>query len=779
MKKLDAGLYEPRDADRLLRDPEVIAEVCSPISNPRGWRPKMTTRARSGQTLPEAFREESSVFDLQTWVSEAVNLPLRHYIAAVEPYTTLAVKRVRKGKGPSMLPPGVNYTNMDSVADLSPPSLSNSGETRPIVVQEAYMRALTNLFAHVLALTCERHIPAVATAYRPGRADPVAATVMPIAKAIDGGHRFFVAVDIKNCFPSLPWKRIRLALREFGYSRNFVSKLMVLVRAPQEEKVRGRWARVKADRGSPAGLSISSILLNILLRDLDQHVHHEYRSRVVYERYSDNLYFAAWSADHLTGAVRFAMRWLKEHGLKLKNVSDRQKPQSLIQDVSKNRIVVLGIEIDEKGRTYRPEKLVEASIQKVEYYRQKLLFAPSYVGAISRYLTGKRSQGIDLRDQEDIDSMIRSTARWIGFYNPEQAQEFLAQVTKGYNHPRSNLGEEQPVYVAALGDVEAPWAEAILTGDDPSGRLDGPTIAGLIQVEDPFGDLSSSEPEETSPMDEEPVGFADEFMSEGQVNSGDDPWVQSYMGASDADGFPVSTGMEVPSPRVGEDLGRDSGDHVHEGEFVANLCGDGASCTKEPSATQATTTVGRTGSSPPTGKTGSGGTAVGVSMASSCPLSQKRVVVSMAHRWLRRRRYTIVGLERLEIVEGDLDGRTAIAVELQDHPFVAGLKVILDEVRAAAAAGSKLVVVRMESAWLAKALIQYDRAVRSIEVGQLVTDLHTEALKLGAVVLIAGPIKAAPAVETAIRRQLLRAEYQEAVDRAARDGIFQRAVGRP
>jgi hypothetical protein len=164
-------------------------------------------------------------------------------------------------------------------------------------------------------------------------------------------------------------------------------------------------------------------------------------------------------------------------------------------------------------------------------------------------------------------------------------------------------------------------------------------------------------------------------------------------------------------------------------------------------------------------------------MASSCPLSQKRVVVSMAHRWLRRRRYTIVGLERLEIVEGDLNGRTAIAVELHDHPFVSGLKVILGEVRAAAARGTKLVVVRMESAWLAKALIQYDRAVRSIEVGQLVTDLHTEAVKLGAVVLIAGPVKAAPAVGTAIRQQLLRAEYQEAVDRAARDGVFQRAAG--
>lgn len=786
MKKLETGVYTPRDADRLLRDPEIINEVCNPISNPQGWRPKMTTMARSGQTLPEAFRDDASVLLLQMWVAETVNLPVCEFMAAVKPFATLAVKQVPKGKRPSHVPPGINYTTLDAVADLSPPPQRKAEETRPIVVQEAYMRALTNLFARVLTLTCDKLIAPEATAYRAGKPDPVAATVMPIAKAISGGHRFLVAVDIENCFPSLPWNQIRRALRQLGFSTGFVAKLMVLVRAPLEQRVHGRWTAVKAIAGSPAGLSISSILLNVLLRALDNQISREYRGRVVYERYSDNLYFAAWSKDHLTGAVRFAMRWLKEHGLRLKNVSARQKPQSLIKAVQKERVSVLGIEIDKDGRTYVPEKEVENSVKKVEFYRQRLLFAPNYVGAISRYQepAGEKNKGIDLRDQDDIDKMIGSTARWIGSYNPEQAQAFLAQATEGYKHPRSPLGvaQERPVYVAALGEVEAPWAEAII-GDDPSGRLDGQTIAGLIQVEDPFGDLSLLMPENNFPLDHEPVGEADEFMSQGRVRSGDDAWVESYVGVSNAGGLFSCEPIRAETGDLHEVLCEEDdgfpglGESDHGEELEANP--RGSSCDDEPSAAPV---IGHIGSSPPTGKTGSGGAAAGVSMASSCLLSQKRVVVSLAHRWLRRRRYTVVGLERLQIDDGIRVRREVAVVERQEHAMVAGLKVMLDEIRAAAQAGAKLLVVRLEDVWLPKALIQHDRAVRAVVIGQLVADLHRQAKQLGIVVLIAGPVPISGDVNAVIRKALQRAELSDASERAARDGVIElhaAAEGRP
>ena len=123
--------YEPRDAMRLLLDPERVRWASDPHQNPRWSNAAQTTVGRDGQRQVEFFHQHGSVDQLVQQVQELLSLPIDDFRKQIPPLKVTEHPKQR----PWELQEGEIL------------------EMRQIVVPCIVRRAVSNLLADVLEAT--------------------------------------------------------------------------------------------------------------------------------------------------------------------------------------------------------------------------------------------------------------------------------------------------------------------------------------------------------------------------------------------------------------------------------------------------------------------------------------------------------------------------------------------------------------------------------------------------------------------------------------------------
>lgn len=201
-----------------------------------------------------------------------------------------------------------------------------------------------------------------------------------------------IHMDIKDFFGSIREEKVfECILRETGYPRNLANYI----------------SRICCCRGSlPQGACTSPMLSNICFRVCDEALEALAREyRLVYTRYSDDLYFSGSTAE-TAEIIRKVTRILQAHGFRV----NREKTKVLRKNSAQR---VLGLTVNERlqtGRIYRRE------LRQELYYLERYGSSADGVekaGGLLRYLyriKGKISYvlAIDPENEE-----FRSRTKWI------------------------------------------------------------------------------------------------------------------------------------------------------------------------------------------------------------------------------------------------------------------------------------------------------------------------------------------------------------------------------
>lgn len=721
--EIDPGAYRPNEAERLLSNPAVIREATR-ISGP-GWKPRMMTRSRSGRRLVDALEDVLSVAEIQAWLPELLRTSSpKAFRAELEPVLTLAQREIPKSR----------ERRTDAVPDwtedldLGPLSNDPDAKKRPIVIVEPELRAVLNAFALVLYLTSDPLLPKAAKAYRRDHGDLLTKAVMSFAKRVASGSRYALIVDATNCFPTIPWKGVRKALKKMGYTDRFVEMVIILIQAPIEFQKGHVWNRIHTGKGIPAGMAISSPLLNIFFAELDELITSKYRGRVHYDRYSDNFILCSPKKHWLAGAARDIRSWLRKQGMTLKELAAHQKPSEAICDLREGSQVVLGVEVHSDGRTSVPEAEVKERLVEIQHYADKLQRLPRYVAEVSRYQEGLRHRGLDVRDSSDIERMISSTVRWTGDFNTVQAEAF----EQAARDIVSTTFDDDLLWVAVVGPPRT-LANGVM--QNSKRRLDRSLIDDLL--DEPHGIFQEgSDPEEEIRVAQERSSLREDLS---ESSSYDEPHYLMYphetakLGEEDeSSDLSLNTQRSYPSDS-------DEDDWVCDGELASlGYTGSGiAEASRDQGCHTPAYTVGQVVAED------------GVCKTPAVPLLTQRRTIRIQSRRLRRGSETLVGVEVLDpaplgatvtrdVVHGSGDEKLAV------------LNVILRAVDRAALEGVACLVVELADSWLPKALLKHNASVRSVEIGIRIVRLHRKARKHDLVVLLTGPVEMSPSLTSLV-----------------------------
>lgn len=239
-----------------------------------------------------------------------------------------------------------------------------NGGSREIGIPTFLRRCVSNALNEVLALTSDNLLPGSVRAYRRGRHNAVQEAILDVAEAVhDRRVRFFAKLDVQSYFTEMPWPAIEYALHQHGYEPEFVARVMAVVKCPVVRNIRGQHAAVPTSKGAQMGLAESSVLANIVLFELDRGL--GANRRLVYIRYSDDLFVGAAEKHEVVAAVRKVASWCRAHEMQLKGVDRNARLANLVQDVKKRRIAFLGADIDHLGSVHLPASKLQAKLSEL------------------------------------------------------------------------------------------------------------------------------------------------------------------------------------------------------------------------------------------------------------------------------------------------------------------------------------------------------------------------------------------------------------------------------
>ncbi len=552
-------------------------------------------------------------------------------------------------------------------------------------------------------------------AYRPGRANAVQEAILDAANAIADGHVFWVKLDVSDAFNTLPRTKVAEELHVLGFENDFISRILAAVGAPRRRRIRGRWVNVPNDRGCPAGMPESSILVNVLFRRFDLGIVKSHQS-VFYRRYSDDLLFIARSKEDAEKATGELLRWVRKTGLKLKGVSPNQRAATLVHDIHTERLRFLGADIGPDGDIHIPATALEGQIRKIEHRMNLAHREGNLVAGLSRYATGGTiDDTIETYDWDDIQrSVLQFYWYWFGL-NQAEAQGFLARVEGEFGfRPTSTTGPRRKVWAATLGcpddTVEGGKIDRVLLRESITTWVRDEVIQ-LIK------DALLDEKEHTKETSDRGMNAV--------PPTGDGA---SPMGHRDREEESMADDSSWPAPvEVGPDGGSPTAD---EDAFEPGCSPSGI----------------RGFARGPRGRSGNGADASGPTTSDAAvppgrPVLKETVLVFVGHRVVKTERgdSVIVGTAEFDVTTG-VPSEGAVPVMVY-HPEV-GLPaevVVVEHLRQRLdqlPPGAR-VVVAMESAWLAKLLIQRGREFRSTGLFQRVRELHANPSR----VVLLGPCR--------------------------------------
>jgi hypothetical protein len=721
---------------RLLVDRQRIREACDPYSNAAWKHAGQMTRGYDGLLVADAFAERGSIERYAERLRAACEGDLQEFVRAVaaEP---LKITSIPKSE------PWEEDEGLEGLDGNEGAGRNVVQDVRDIAIRSVFGRCPSNHTASILSDCVDHLLPDVAIAYRPGRPCAVQEAVLDAAKAIADGHMYWVKLDVSDAFNTLPRDRVGEELHVLGFKEDFINRVLAVVAAPRKRRVRGQWVDVPNDRGCPAGMPESSILMNVLFRRFDFGMVNGHRG-VFYRRYSDDLLFLARSKQDAEKAVKELLRWARNVGLKLKGVSPNQGPASLVHEIRTEHLVFLGAEIGPDGDIHIPADALVAQIRKIEHRMTLAHREGNLVAGLSRYASGAGiDDTIQTYDWDDIQRSVLQFYRYWRCLNEARAQGFVSRVEGEFGfRATSNTGPRRKVWAATLGcpddTIGGGSSDRVKIRESITTRVRDEVIPlikdALLDEKEHTKDTSDHGKDSVSATRDggAPMGHRDR----GEESMADDSF------------WP--TPEEVPGDRASDAVDEDA---------------------YEPSCSA---TGNRGFTRGPRGRSGNGADASGPTTPEAAeppgrPVLQETFLVFLGHRVVRTERgdAVIIGTAELDASTGT-PSEVATPVMVYDPAVTATglpaeivvvehLRQRLDHLRPEAK-----VFVAMESAWLVKLLLQRGREFRSTGLFQRVRELHAHGSRL----VVVGPCRLPSHLALRLEHEVSRLRY---ADQRARD----------
>lgn len=721
---------------RLLVDPRRIQEACDPYSNAAWKHAGQMTRGYDGLLVADAFAERGSVEKYAERLLAACEGDIQQFTSAVaaEP---LKITSIPKRE------PWEEDEALEGLGGNEDASRKVVQEVRDIAIRSVFGRCVSNHIAAILSDCVDHLLPNVAIAYRPGRPNAVQGAILEAAQAITEDHVFWVKLDVRDAFNTMVRGRVAEELRVLGFEEDFINRVLAVVGAPRRRRVRGQWVEVPNDHGCPAGMPESSIMMNVLFRRFDLEMVNGHRG-IFYRRYSDDLLFIARSRQDAEKALKELLRWARNVGLKVKNVSPNQGPASLVQDIRTEHLLFLGAEIGPDGDIHIPADALQGQMRKVEH-RMTLAHREGHlVASVSRYATGASiDDTIETYDWEDIQrSVLQFCGYWDGL-NKVEAQGFLARVEGEFSfEPTSTTGPCRKVWAATLGcaddTIGGGKTDRVMIRESFTTRV---RDAVLPLIKDALLD-EKDHTKETSDYGKDSVSST----GDGGPLMGHRYREEESM--ADDSSWPTP-GKDVPD---GDSAPRDE-DAYEPGCSATGIRG----FARAPRG------------SSDEGVEASGATTPGPAVPPSRPVLKETFLVFLAHRVVETDRgdAVIVGTAEFDTTTG-MPSEIGIPVMVYEPEATGGglpAEVVVVEhlrQRLAQLPPEARVVVAMESGWLVKLLLQRGREFRSTGLFQRIRELHAHGPRL----VVVGACRLPGHLAVRLEHEVSRFRY---ADQRARD----------
>jgi len=652
----------PRDALTLLYDPELLSWAANPWENAHWHHARSTTCGVDELTIARAFPDRAATKKWSSRALELLRLPL-HELKQQAP--KLKLSSVPK-------------------KDIWDPEY-DALTTRDIFIPCILRRVISNHLSDILTATSRSVLSPAAKAYILGLRSPAAEIVFEVAKEFRQGRKFYVKLDISDCFNSLGWRSVQMALLAAGYPEHFISVLMAFLAVPALERRGRRLVEIPRYRGAPAGLPESGALLNILLSAIDDEILSS--CRMLYRRYSDDLIIIGESREEVARGARMFCGWAWRNGLGMKGLKTHSDPARSVRNVDEVPLELLGVIIDRLGDLHIPQAKVDAHRAKLEHFGNLAADAPESVVGLSRYANGQIGRrGLQMADQDDLEAIIWGAHRYWSQFNQAEANALQAaglSTVRNYT-ARPSDGPYRKIFTASLGRDFPPALRA-----DGSG---GSIHSSLTRWVDRFA----------LPLLRECVAVG---MVEGNAFSS-----SMYTGIDAAVGERLESEAGVSLSSVS----KWSADEDSSSEVAPRLLDDGFDRMASPDLDEVD----------------AGDLAIADHGRSPAQYRERSWVPAKV-------RVCFVAVERLgtdevavgvqEFVKGKLDlkpqkHKPFVRIFSGEEPMVAHLRMLIDRIKAPVSDEEALVIAG--SSHLPKLLLDERRAIRRLGMTQLVEELH-------------------------------------------------------
>lgn len=196
--------------------------------------------------------------------------------------------------------------------------LKSNGKLRPLGIPTMEDRTKQMLMKFALEPEWEARFETNSYGFRPGYS--VADAKWCIARQLQGGPKYFLDADIEKCFDSIDHQYLIDKLDTIGMFRGQIwSWLKAGIMDPTEND----FSEIN-EMGTPQGSVLPSLLMNIALHGLENHVTKEYeRHKIKVVRYADDFVIFGKTLKDVQKAEKLISEFLKPVGLRLSEEKTR------------------------------------------------------------------------------------------------------------------------------------------------------------------------------------------------------------------------------------------------------------------------------------------------------------------------------------------------------------------------------------------------------------------------------------------------------------------------
>ena len=449
--------------------------------------------------------------------------------------------------------------------------------------------------------------------------------------------------------------------------------------------------------------------------------------------------------------------------------------KSLVHDIAKRRIEVLGAEVNRQGDARPQRDRLEDFMGRLHHRLDHLADDGDVIVGISNYDTRFRKRGRYAFDGEDVLRQLDQFVNHWDTLNRAYVENFLGDIQEFLGH----LGREHAIDLGLRGlGLTHTWVAYIPTGQRfvearPGGqtgeavqRLRLPSGRRLLST---MGTLFERDPLEVQPEPEDRNRqHVPSDLGEDELDVLLDGLADLDLGEMDLqpDSDAVGASSTVPMSSNGSDLADDddslsteaavgdSGEVEGGSSEGSSLGGSSSSYLHQEGLVDSYHSFNPFDSTPPEGEryeAVSDFRSVAQGRRASSPGALRTRWIYLDARSIDHHEKTRVGLVRLDepmppekpIVQV-FEGRYASAVTA----------VVLDELHRAANDGIELLMVRMGSDWLAKALVQRTRRFRQPGLFDRILVLHEVVTRLGVELVLGGRCPMPSALHVALKEPI-------------------------